>query len=820
MRYIAALFFFFCLKQVSFATDSLKVGHAYRSTTSVKIDGVLAEDDWQKAESHGGFIEFDPTQGLPPSQKTEFKIMYDNSAVYFAAICYDTSPDSILAELGNRDDFDLNADKIRLVLDPYNTRQGGYVFEVYASGVQLDWRFDDEEFDAVWMSAVKKNENGWICEMEIPYSAIRFPNDDIQKWAIQVARSIRRVREYDQWCTTPKSDANPFKYFANLEGIEKINAPLRLSLTPYVSMFADRAPEYDADGKYIYRNSSSYNMGADIKYGIDERFTVDMILLPDFGQVRSDNKIKNIGYQEITFDENRPFFRESSELFNKFGLFYSRRIANTPKGFFGVYDQLNAGEKVVSNPQQGKLINATKLSGRTNGGLGIGLLNAVIDNTYAVVENENGEKRKILTEPFTNFNIVTFDQQLKNNSNFYFTNLNTTHGQGFDDSNVSGFGYSLSNKKNSIRTDGNFALSQLLKTDTSSTNAFQTTLGYKYFIGLQKTGGNFEYGISRTLTNSTYYPADLGFQSIPNIVRNRFYIDYRLLNPYKSLQAANLSISSNYNTDFITKERTNFELQFESFVMRRSFNAYFFGTGIAPLPYKDYYEAREEGRVFNGFRYYYFYFGISTDYRKKFAVDYNNSIPNFIDRYQSFGYNNEIKLRYRFSNKFTTVYEFAFAYDPYSIGFADKQGEDIYFATRRINNYTNSISFRYIFKNNLALNINARHYWGTGDYQNYFILQQNGDLLPTENYTGLNNFSFNAANIDAVFNWQFAPGSDITLTYKYALISDEIVPTIPKFGDNLKSLQNLPNVNSISLKVLYFLDWVYVKKYMKPKSRA
>nr|MBK9652940.1 carbohydrate binding family 9 domain-containing protein [Bacteroidota bacterium] len=399
MRYIAALFFFFCLKQVSFATDSLKVGHAYRSTTSVKIDGVLAEADWQKAESHGGFIEFDPTQGLPPSQKTEFKIMYDNSAVYFAAICYDTSPDSILAELGNRDDFDLNADKIRLVLDPYNTRQGGYVFEVYASGVQLDWRFDDEEFDAVWMSAVKKNENGWICEMEIPYSAIRFPNDDIQKWAIQVARSIRRVREYDQWCTTPKSDANPFKYFANLEGIEKINAPLRLSLTPYVSMFADRAPEYDADGKYIYRNSSSYNMGADIKYGIDERFTVDMILLPDFGQVRSDNKIKNIGYQEITFDENRPFFRESSELFNKFGLFYSRRIANTPKGFFGVYDQLNAGEKVVSNPQQGKLINATKLSGRTNGGLGIGLLNAVIDNTYAVVENENGEKRKILTEP-------------------------------------------------------------------------------------------------------------------------------------------------------------------------------------------------------------------------------------------------------------------------------------------------------------------------------------------------------------------------------------------------------------------------------------
>src|ERR1051326_393147 len=379
------------------AQDSLPSLSAIRTSTPPKIDGVLDEEIWKNAPVATDFLQDEPEYHKPSSQHTEVKIIYDDNAIYVGAFMYETHPDSILHELGNRDDADLNSDYFFVAFDTYNKLIDCFTFGVTASGVQYDSKLADETFNAVWNNAVKINEKGWCDELRIPYSALRFPDLKVQNWRLQLRRNIRRRRETSRWAFVPKDDPNIIKYFGHLDGLSDIKPPLRLSMTPYVSAYAERAPLYNADGTYVHSNGFSYNAGADIKYGLDERFTIDMILLPDFGQVQSDQKIKNLSYREVTYDENRPFFKEGTELFSKNNLFYSRRIGRTPTLYYDIPYELGAGEKVISNPAQTKLINATKLSGRSNSGLGVGVFNALTAQMNAVIEDSLGNRRSVVT---------------------------------------------------------------------------------------------------------------------------------------------------------------------------------------------------------------------------------------------------------------------------------------------------------------------------------------------------------------------------------------------------------------------------------------
>lgn len=151
----------------------------------------------------------------------------------------------------------------------------------------------------------------------------------------------------------------------------------------------------------------------DVKYGISDAFTLDMTLIPDFGQAQSDNKVLNLSPFEVQFNENRQFFTEGTELFNKGGLFYSRRIGGTPLNYGKAYNNLQDGEEVVENPLAPQLYNATKISGRTAKGLGIGFFNATSGRTVATIRNSEGIERQVETDPLTNFNVLVFDQNLK-----------------------------------------------------------------------------------------------------------------------------------------------------------------------------------------------------------------------------------------------------------------------------------------------------------------------------------------------------------------------------------------------------------------------
>ena len=794
------------------AQDSSKIYKTFRILTAPKIDGLLDDEIWKNTPSISDFIQNSPNEGGIPTQQTEVKVMYDNFAVYVGAMMYDSAPDSILHELGNRDNADLNAEKFRFVIDPYTSMQDAYDFGVFSSGVQIDSRFSDPTYNGVWQSAVKILSNGWSVEMKIPYSAIRFPNKKEQQWGLQFTRDIRRNREFDQWALTPSDKANPQKYWGTLKGIYAIQPPVRLSLTPYLSTYYETTPSYNSDGTYNYANSFSYNAGADIKYGLNESFTLDMILLPDFGQVQSDNKVKNLSYREVNYEENRPFFKEGVDLFNKNGLFYSRRIGRTPKYYEDIPDSLKSGETIEKNPPQAKLLNATKISGRGNSGMGFGLFNALTDNTYAELKDSAGNTRKILTEPFTNYNVIAFDQQLKNSSSVYFINTNVMRkGSDHQDANVSGSGFSFQDKKNTFLAEGGVNLSQLFTRNDSVKDSFTDQLGYYYYSNLKKISGTWQGFLGHETMSSMFKRSDIGYFATVNY--SAFYgnISFNRFKPWKSVLRSFNNLNLNYSYNYTTKIRTDLSYTLNLFVLFKSYFSVLGGGGHIPISSHDYNEPRVDGRYWRTTETWWTYLGISTDYRKKLAVDINSNtgvfLPGNIHNFpRGQGYGIEVKPRYRASDKLSFLCSFNYGFDPFNPGYADTTKGEVIFGARKLHTYINTLTAKYIFKNDLSITLNARQYWNTGKYFHYYTLQDNGLLAINTTYSKNNDFSYNVFNLDAVFSWQFSPGSLLSIVYKNAIDKEEkMIPN--NYAENISNTLHLPQSNSISFKILYYLDY-------------
>lgn len=807
------IFVFACAFNFSGAQDTVRTYRSIRIATPPRIDGVLDEPEWMATPVMSEFFQFLPNEGTAPDHPIEVRIIYDDHAIYVAAMMYDSAPDSILREMSPRDGDDVNADYFRICLDPYYKHQDAYFFGVFASGVQFDYKESDYTFSAVWESAVKINDKGWVAEMAIPYSAIRFPKTADQKWSMQVNRSVRRTREFTQWSKTPSTASNAQIYWGAITGISNIKLPVRLSFTPYLSAYLENAPEYEQNGSVKYSNSFSYNAGADVKYGIDERFTLDLTLLPDFGQVQSDNKVKNLSYREVTYDENRPFFKESVELFDKNDLFYSRRIGQIPSGYFSAESKLEPGEKLTDNPSQAKLLNAMKISGRTDNGLGIGLFNAITNNTYALAEDSSGNERRILTEPLTNYNAIVLEQDLKNNSEVYLMNTSVIRDKRYRDANVTGAGFTLSNKKNTFSLEGVGALSQRFFYDESKPDQKDTDAGYMYGAVLKKLGGNFGGGVAVGVFDDRYYTSDLGFQTINNKIETETFVRYNFYQPRGIFREAYNSANYTFSTHFITGKTVENQISYSFFTTFLNYLSAYGGGGFTPGDYYDYFEPRVEGRYQKGIRYLYHYLGVSTDYRKKLALDLSLNSSNFIGQFVSEGYNIDVRLRYRISDRLTLRLNSNYGYDPYNLGFVDVDNDEVVYGLRRMNTYTNQLIASYIFTKDMYVSVNARHYWQTAEYRKYLTLLDDGSLEDNYIYSQNQSFNYNVFNVDLVYSWQFAPGSQLSLVYKNAIENDAVgIARRPPFDQNFKRVMNDPQTNSISLRMLYYFDYLYLKK--------
>lgn len=376
---------------------------ATRIITPPKIDGVLNDAAWKNAELITDFIVFRPDNGkkVADEYQTTVKLIYNDDAIYISALMLDPNPGKIPMQFAARDNFG-QTDFFLVTINPNDDGQNPFEFIVQSTGNQADSKVsngnEDFNWSAVWQSAAKVNEKGWVVEMKIPYAALRFANSEVQHWGFNFHRRLEGLNEQHTWTFIDNSIGNWTQHDGLVEDFKNIKPPTRLAFYPYAST---------TNTTFNGESEFTWSAGMDVKYGITESFTLDATLIPDFGQTAFDNVSLNLGPFEQQFDEQRQFFTEGTELFSKGRLFYSRRIGGSPIRSAST----GANETIINEPGKVKMLNAIKVSGRTKKGLGIGVFNAITSKTEATIQNNTTKDiRKEVTNPVSNYNILVLDQ--------------------------------------------------------------------------------------------------------------------------------------------------------------------------------------------------------------------------------------------------------------------------------------------------------------------------------------------------------------------------------------------------------------------------
>lgn len=797
---------------------------AVKTFEAPRIDGSLDDAAWKIAPVATDFITNTPVYGKPASQKTEVRVLYDNSAIYIAAYLYD-DPASIRRQFTPRDQEQrADVDYFSIFLDTYKDRQNAFQFLVTSRNVQSDARvspqyatsfgvYGDLSWDAVWESRVGFRSDGWIVEMKIPYFSIRFSKEKIQDWGIQFMRFSRRFNETSFWNAVDPNVNGFANQFGDLAGLENLVPPLRLSFSPYVSGGYRSTPSVSKGDQNEWLKSG----GMDVKYGINESFTLDATLIPDFGQVISDNVVNNISPFEIQFRENRPFFTEGTELFNKAGIFYSRRVGATPARYQLIEEETGMGAlsdfSIAKNPSVTRLYNAIKFSGRTSNNLGIGIFNAVGQPVEAKLVNTNsGRDSLILTEPLTNYNVIVLDQVLRNRSYITFTNTNTWRSGHDRDANVTALDIALYDKANRY----GLILSPRYSRIFDSTGGYE---GFSNYLEAGKVSGRFRYAVKNLLKTDKYDPNDLGFIYSPNEFTTSLGSSYNIFeaNKYFLNQSYSINLIQSYLFKQFEYQKTTLEAS--AFVVFRNFWDLTLKTEIQPRWYNDFFELRTPVDIFSTPRKKLrrppnYFFGItgSSDSRKKLYVSWDlgfaqSPLPN--DPY----YAAQLGNRYRFSDRFTLSLDLAIRHDHGQYGYAgrDVNTNETILARRKYTDFTTILTGTYNFTSRMNISFRARHFW------NRIVNTDLFDVMDDGNWTKRNdlaladyNRNYNAFNLDVFYTWDFKLGSRIILGWKNWLGTDyEFGIDGTKYRsyiDNARQVFSTPHGNEWTLRFIYFLN--------------
>jgi Domain of unknown function (DUF5916) len=790
---------------------------AKRTTAAIKLDGLLDDAAWKGAPAALGYTEFRPTpfRKEDEANRTEVYMLYSDEGLYFGGYCHERNRDSISTELGGRDAFG-NNDFIGFIFDTYKDKINGFEYFVTPLGEQMDAKIsqqrdehgNNEDFgwNAVWKSAAVIHSDGWSFEVFLPFSAIRFSKKNIQDWGMNISRRRQKTGQQVAWNTVDPNINGFLTQEGFWTGLENIKPPLRLQFSPYFSTYINHYSDNNPDTKNF---SSSVNGGMDVKYGISQAITLDMTLIPDFGQVKSDNTVLNLTPFETKYNENRAFFTEGTELFNKGGLFYSRRVGGRPLHYYDLYNNLGPNQTVISNPQETKLINATKVSGRLQNGLGIGIFNAITPKTYAVVEDQNHEQHKIEINPLTNYSIIVLDQTLKHNSSISLVNTNVMRSGKDYDANVTSALFDLNDKKNTWNLNGQAGMSNLFGYLPEG----KTKKGYTGTLGFGKTSGHFNFNVNESFTDANYQINDLGYYTTNNYLQNNIYAGYSWTKPTKWYNQFRVNLNGSYSRRLnpSTYQNANF-----NFNMNGQFkNLWWSGFLIGFEPkYNDFYEPHADGRIFKGWSDVFVDGWVETNNSKKYFI-YAEMLYISRSLFNSKRSQLTLEQRYRFNDKLSIRYSLQLAPQKNNTGFASFDNNDIIFGKRDVNTVENTLSFKYNFNKKMGIKTDIRHYWSEVRYKEFFTLLDNGELLKNNSFAENVNQNFNAFNVDAVYTWEFAPGSFINVVWKNYNIPDEDHTTNLKYLKNLGNTLNISHDNNLSLKVIYFLDYLQFKHHHK-----
>ena len=381
------------------------------------IDGVLTDRIWNEGEWTDDFTQFEPYNGKKPSQHTEFKILFDDNNLFVAIKSFDSSPDSIVKRLTRRDHED--GDMVAIIFDSFHDQRTGFMFGVSVGGVKSDQMMtndgesEDQSWDPNWWVGTSINNEGWIAEMKIPFSQLRFKNNSGDVWGLEVIRTIYRKAETCIWQHIPQDAPGIIHMMGEMSGIEQVKPRKIFDITPYGVAQTERFPAEEGN-PFATGKRSKLNAGLDAKIGVTNNLTMDLTINPDFGQVEADPSQVNLTAYETFFNEKRPFFIEGSNIIS-FGLgigdgdvgndnlFYSRRIGRKPQGstydYYGTNDET---EGYSLSPDRTSILGAAKLTGKTQDGLSVGFMDAVTSEEVAEIDT-GGHRSYQTVEPLTNY---------------------------------------------------------------------------------------------------------------------------------------------------------------------------------------------------------------------------------------------------------------------------------------------------------------------------------------------------------------------------------------------------------------------------------
>jgi hypothetical protein len=799
----------FFLSITPFFSQERKTLQATRISNPPKIDGILDDVVWKSLPVYGDFKMYQPgNEGeISPAYKTEVQMAYDDKAVYVAAYMYDPDSAGILSQFSQRDEVFVQADNFVIALNTYNDGINETRFYVTSAGTIGDALSTQNGFDfgynVVFDCKISKDANGWYAEYKIPYNALRFPEVEVQDWSVNFYRKLLNQNQTHTWNLIDNSVGRESQYSGTVTGVRDINPPVRLTFFPFAQGVVT-----SFDGE----TNSNFSAGMDIKYGLSDSFTLDATLIPDFGQASFDAVRLNLGPFEQTFSENRPFFTEGVNLFRKGGIFFSRRVGGAPVGEVG---ELELDEIVSEFPGKVNLLNAMKISGRTKGKLGIGFFNAITEKTYATVQDTiNGNTRKVLIEPLSNYNIFVLDQQFNDNSSVSVINTNVTRDGGFRDANTSAIAFDVADKGNRFRTSGRAIVSNVNEADGTKT-------GFRSALDIFRIKGKFRYRVGHDFANTTFDINDLGVNFRNNYNNYGAGVSYRIFEPTKVFNNYNISLNFRHNRLYKPNVQTGNNLNLNWFFFTTKRLAFGGSLGYNSKN-DDYFEPRVDGRFVtfnenlggNAF--------VSTDFRKKLAADAKMGFRNHFGTPQRQLFF-DFKPRYRFSDKFLVIFATNLSLRNNMFGYVEANENGIFFGQRDITSVENEISASYNFDPYKAINLSFRNFWSVADYGDgiFWTLNEDGSrsLTDIDNLETEPNTNFNIWNLDLSFRWRFAPGSEAILLYRNQIFRQDDQSTLG-FGESLSNLFDEPTQHTVSLRVTYFIDYNNVKYIFRKKTSS
>ena len=552
---------------------SLQV-RARRAASAITLDGRLTEPAWTDAVPVGGFVQQEPRTGEPSTERTEARVLYDEDGLYVALRAFDQAPDSIVGELARRDQ-QVFSDWVAVVIDSYHDRRSASFFAVNPAGVKVDSRITgdnnaDGSWDAVWDAGVARDAEGWTAEFRIPFSQLRYNRmQDGGVWGINFRRQIARRGEMAFWAPIePNSDAFVSR-FGELHGLPALRPPQRAEVLPYTVARVTREPG-NRDNPYFRSSAWDGSVGADLKFAVTPALTLNATINPDFGQVEADPSVVNLSAFETFLSERRPFFVEGADLFRTNGpqVLYSRRIGRAPQ--VGLpNDALYEDAPVAAT-----ILGAAKLTGRTQSGWSIGLLQAVTAEERGRYTTAAEEELRATVEPLTSYTVGRVGRDFRRGQSALGVLVTAAH-RDLDEDNLRHLrenAYTLTVDGRHRFGGGNYEVSgvvtnSLVTGDTAAIALTQRGAGH-YFLRPDAThldydptreslsgryaqlqvgkvaGGNWRWATTAQITTPTFEINDVGFNGSSDRMQHSMNLGYYSTQPKRLLRRWSIQTST------------------------------------------------------------------------------------------------------------------------------------------------------------------------------------------------------------------------------------------------------------------------------------